>query len=287
MDFRLALQLAAVSAASCALAQAASPRPPTADPVTVSAGPAGPRIRVEALEPHIVRIWMKPSGEFTRKPSLAMETAPEGRSPMTKSAGPDEVSIDSGELTVTVNTRSLDLRVLSDAGPELLRRLHIAAPAADGPWTLTEELAPEEHLFGLGQDNHNNGRLDRRGVVRELWEGQQISSGNVTAEYPVPLLLSSGRNGHAYGVFFDNVHRLRFDLGKARADQLRLDAEGGEIDFYVIDGPRLADVIERYTSLTGRPSLPPLWALGYWQSKCTYYDWNALDEAQARCARAI
>ena len=279
MDFRLALQLAAVSAASCALAQAASPRPPTADPVTVSAGPAGPRIRVEALEPHIVRIWMKPSGEFTRKPSLAMETAPEGRSPMTKSAGPDEVSIDSGELTVTVNTRSLDLRVLSDAGPELLRRLHIAAPAADGPWTLTEELAPEEHLFGLGQDNHNNGRLDRRGVVRELWEGQQISSGNVTAEYPVPLLLSSGRNGHAYGVFFDNVHRLRFDLGKARADQLRLDAEGGEIDFYVIDGPRLADVIERYTSLTGRPSLPPLWALGYWQSKCTYYDWNALDEA--------
>jgi alpha-glucosidase (family GH31 glycosyl hydrolase) len=133
--------------------------------------------------------------------------------------------------------------------------------------------------MGLGQDNHNNGRLDRRGVVRELWEGQQINSGNVTAEYPVPLLLSTGRNGHAYGVFFDNIHRLKFDLGHTNADTLRVDAEGGEIDLYVIDGPRLADVIDRYTSMTGRPSLPPLWALGYWQSKCTYYDWNALDEA--------
>ena len=31
-------------------------------------------------------------------------------------------------------------------------------------------LAPGERLFGLGQDNHNNGRLDRRGVLRELLE---------------------------------------------------------------------------------------------------------------------
>jgi alpha-glucosidase (family GH31 glycosyl hydrolase) len=37
--------------------------------------------------------------------------------------------------------------------------------------------------------------------------------------------------------------------------------------------------MEQYTLLTGRPSLPPLWALGYWQSKCTYYDWRALDDA--------
>jgi alpha-glucosidase (family GH31 glycosyl hydrolase) len=156
----------------------------------------------------------------------------------------------------------------------------IAAPAAGGPWTLTEELAPEEHLFGLGQDNHNNGRLDRRGVVRELWAGQQISSGNVTAEYPVPLLLSTGRDGHAYGFFFDNVHRLRFDLGKVPG---RPAAPGrgraARSTSTSSTGPRLADVIERYTALTGRPSLPPLWALGYWQSKCTYYDWNALDEA--------
>jgi alpha-glucosidase len=250
----------------------------SAEQVTVE-GPAGARIRIEAREPHILRIWMKPSGEFTRKPSLAMEAAADTHSTLSRAEKGDHVSVSTGPLEVAVSPGTLAFQVrASDGGPVLLADARIGA-LAGGAWTFTETLGDGEHLFGLGQDNHDNGRLDRRGVVRELWAGQQISSGNVTADYPVPLLLSTGRDGHAYGIFFDNVHRLRFDLGRARADQLRVDADGGEIDLYVLDGPRLADVIERYTGMTGRPSLPPLWALGYWQSKCTYYDWDALDEA--------
>jgi alpha-glucosidase len=248
------------------------------DPITVD-GPAGARVRIEAVEPHVVRIWVKPTGDFARKPSLAMETAPDTHSPLSQSTAADIVTVDTGALRVRVSQSTLAFDVQSmDGGRTLLSKTQVTE-GADGAWTLTETLAPAEHLMGLGQDNHNNGRLDRRGVVRELWEGQQINSGNVTAEYPVPLLLSTGRGGHAYGVFFDNVHRLKFDLGHTNADTLRVDADGGDIDLYVIDGPHLADVIERYTKMTGRPSLPPLWALGYWQSKCTYYDWNALDEA--------
>ena len=275
MDFRGVIPLA------IAIALAASPgsAAPSTDKVTVT-GAGGARLRVEAIDAHVVRIWLKPSGDFVRKPSLAMETAPESHSPLTQSEKGDEILVDAGGLKVGINRATLAFDVVSgDPGAALLSKVRISAPASDGPWTLTESLDPAEHLLGLGQDNHNNGRLDRRGVVRELWEGQQINSGNVTAEYPVPLLLSTGRDGHAYGLFLDNIHRLRFDLGKTDANQLRLDADGGEIDLYVIDGPSLADVINRYTSMTGRPSLPPLWALGYWQSKCTYYDWNALDEA--------
>jgi alpha-glucosidase (family GH31 glycosyl hydrolase) len=264
-------------AAALTLAAAAA-RGVQADLQTID-GPGGSHLRVEAIEPHVLRIWMKPSGAFTRKPSMALETAPDTRSPLTRTDSKGAVSVDTGALRVTVNPATLGFGVSADGGPALLDSVAISAKPGDEAWSLTGTLASSEHLFGLGQDNHNNGRLDRRGVVRELWEGQQINSGNVTAEYPVPLLLSSGRDGHAYGVFLDNVHRLKFDLGRTRADQLRLEADGGEIDLYVIDGPRLADVIERYTLLTGRPSLPPLWALGYWQSKCTYYDWDALDEA--------
>jgi alpha-glucosidase len=243
------------------------------------AGADGARLRVEAVEPHVVRLWIKPSGDFSRPVSLAMATAPTGRSQLGVTRKPQDELVSTGALSVHAKPGTLEFSVLAgDAGPALLQSARVAV-AADGSWSLTASLAASEHLFGLGQDNHNNGRLDRRGVVRDLWEGQQINSGNVTAQYPVPFLLSSGPDGHAYGIFFDNVHRLRFDLGKSRPDQLRVDADGGEIDLYVIDGPRLAQVIERYTALTGRPSLPPLWALGYWQSKCTYYDWNALDDA--------
>jgi alpha-glucosidase len=267
----------AAAAALIALGPVA-PASPAPDQVTVD-GPSGARLRVEAVEPHVVRIWVKPSGDFSRQPSLAMEVAPDTRTTVSQSERDGIVDVSSGPIDVRVSRGSLAFDVVAKGGPALLSHASVAEAATGGAWALTETLAPSERLFGLGQDNHHNGRLDRRGVIRELWEGQQISSGNVTAEYPVPLLLSTGRDGHAYGVFFDNVHRLKFDLGSTQADQLRVDADGGEIDLYVIDGPRLSDVIERYTGLTGRPSLPPLWALGYWQSKCTYYDWTSLDEA--------
>ena len=270
---RAALAIAALGSACLGAAPGAQNEQATVD------GPAGARLRIEAREPHVVRVWMKAAGDFARQPSLAMDAAADTHSTLTRSEKGDQVVVATGALEVRISRSTLAFEVrASDGGPELLADARIGAQAG-GAWTLTGTLAAGERLFGLGQDNHNNGRLDRRGVIRELWAGQQINSGNVTAEYPVPLLLSTGRDGHAYGVFFDNVHRLRFDLGHTRADQLRVDADGGEIDLYVIDGPRLADVIERYTGMTGRPSLPPLWTLGYWQSKCTYYDWNALDEA--------
>jgi alpha-glucosidase len=273
-----ALALAALAAAPCAAEDAGATQ------VTVKS-PSGASLRVEAVEPHIMRIWLEPSGAFAREASLALAPAPRLRIPLKRTDEGESVSVDTGALRVTVSRDTLAFGVRAGiAGPALLEDARIAAGVGGGPWTLTETLADSERLFGLGQDNRNNGRLDRRGVVRDLWAGQQIESGNVTAQYPIPFLLSTGRDGHAYGIFLDNVHRMRFDLGKSRGDQLRVDADGGEIDLYVLDGPRLCDVIERYTLLTGRPSLPPLWALGYWQSKCTYYDWSALDDAYGQLA---
>ena len=225
--------------------------------------PGGGALRVEALDPHIVRIWLKPTGEFTRERSLALEAAPATRLPLTMIENAKSVVVTTGALAVQIDRSTLGFTVTEADGTQLLANARVTLTGSGAAWTLAHAIDGGEKLFGLGQDNQNNGRLDRRGVICELWAGQKINSGNVTAEYPIPLLLSNGRRGHAYGVFYDNVHRLRFDLAKTKPDEVRCDAEGGEIDLYVFAGPKLSDVIERYTSLTGRPSLPPLWALGY------------------------
>ncbi|MEM9992329.1 MAG: TIM-barrel domain-containing protein, partial [Bacteroidota bacterium] len=47
--------------------------------------------------------------------------------------------------------------------------------------------------------------------------------------------------------------------------------EGGEMNYYFIAGPELLKVAERYTTLTGRADLPPLWALGFHQCRWSYY----------------
>ncbi|MGA2443848.1 MAG: TIM-barrel domain-containing protein [Opitutaceae bacterium] len=273
----MSLAGAAVVGSSAAAAEGGTHESPGLQ-VTVQA-PGRGRLRVEALDPHIVRVWLRPADEFEREPSLAMAAAPTTRIPLTPVDDGDNVMVRTGALTVRIDRRTLQFDVLTADGTSLLADARVTMTNAGAAWTLTHTLGDSEKLMGLGQDNENGGRLDRRGVIRDLWAGQKINSGNVTAQYAIPLLLSTGRQGHAYGVFYDNVHRLRFDLAKTKADEVRCEAEGGEVDLYVLDGPKLADVVERYTSLTGRPSLPPLWALGYWQSKCTYYDWKALDEA--------
>jgi len=254
--------------------------PATSPSPIVLSGQDGRQVRVEALDPHILRVWGKASGQsFVRPASLALEEAPTGRTPLQVEQTGRVTRITTGALTLELDRETLAMS--AKAGKAVL----LDAGAWEFPsrgathWGLQLPVAPEEALLGLGQDNQNNGRLNRRGVIRELWAGQKINSGNVTAEYPVPLLISTGRDGHAYGLFFDNSHRLRFDLAKTTPDKVRLDADGGEMDLYLIDGPSMPEIIERYTRLTGRPSLPPLWALGYWQSKCTYYDWKPLDEA--------
>jgi alpha-glucosidase (family GH31 glycosyl hydrolase) len=249
--------------------------------VTISCT-AGQRLRVEAIDPSIVRLWFKREGDFTRAQSLATETMPTSRAPLdVLFSMPEAIYASTAQLAIAINPRSLDFTAYPAAMKDvpIIPATNITGPLDAQSWTLRRKLAEGERILGLGQDNHNHGRLDRRGVIRELWAGQQINSGDVTAQYPVPLLIGLLANGYAYGMFFDNVHRLRFDIGATRTDVLSVDADGGEIDVYIIAGPKIADVIERYTRLTGRPSLPPLWALGYWQSKCTYYDWRPLDEA--------
>ena len=79
------------------------------------------------------------------------------------------------------------------------------------------------------------------------------------------------RDGRVHGVFFDNTYRSTFDIGKESRAYYDFGAEGGKLDYYVIAGPSPADVLARYSDLTGHMQLPPLWAVGYQQCRYSYY----------------
>src|SRR5918992_634316 len=55
-----------------------------------------------------------------------------------------------------------------------------------------------------------------------------------------------------------HAHRAAWPLAhSAEATGLRLD---------IVFGPRLPDVLTRYTAIVGRPPLPPPWVFGHWIS---------------------
>ncbi|MDH5412956.1 MAG: glycoside hydrolase family 31 protein [Flavobacteriaceae bacterium] len=90
-------------------------------------------------------------------------------------------------------------------------------------------------------------------------------------------------NKKAYGVFFDNTFRSFFDFAHERKNVTSFWAQGGEMNYYLIYGPKMNDVVANYTDLTGKPhQLPPLWALGYHQCKWSYYPESRVKEVTAK-----
>ena len=133
-----------------------------------------------------------------------------------------------------------------------------------------------ERVYGLGEKAWD---LERSGRTWRQWNTDPQPSyqrGTDPLYLNVPFLLfnriSSSRPPGPrlyYGIFFDNPHALRVDL-KSR-DTWTIEADEGPLEYYVIAGPRPAQVMERFTDLVGRMPLPPRWSLGYHQSRWSYY----------------
>lgn len=139
-------------------------------------------------------------------------------------------------------------------------------------------MTDKEHFCGLGEDNDAYlGNMDRRGTSRDMVTGQRINIGHVTADIPVTFFMSTGENS-PYGIFADSSYHMDFDMGKTNPDEYFWSADGGSFVYYLFDGDNFGDILNEYTNLTGKPSLPPLWALGYIQCKCSYWCWDEIDE---------
>lgn len=89
-------------------------------------------------------------------------------------------------------------------------------------------------------------------------------------------------NNHSYGIFFDNTFKTSFDFCHERRSVSSFWAEGGEMNYYFIYGPQMQDVVTTYTHLTGKPELPPLWALGYHQCKWSYFPESKVKEVTSK-----
>ena len=131
-------------------------------------------------------------------------------------------------------------------------------------FTLRKMIPEAEHYFGMGD---KTGPLDRRGQAFVDWntDAYRFQESTDPLYKSVPFFVASGGPGGSYGIYLDNTWRSWFDFGKRDPQALAFGAAGGPIDYYLIYGPSLRRVVERFTSLSGRPPLPPLWSLGFQQ----------------------
>jgi alpha-glucosidase len=135
---------------------------------------------------------------------------------------------------------------------------------------------PEERFFGLGLHTRGKGGprgLDLRGTVVDLYntDAYDGAAGGFRPDAPslyesIPFYVAVNA-GTAYGVFTDDTHRLKFDLAKSDPNVVRIETMLRPVDEWIFAGPRVRDVVRRYTRVTGRMPMPPAWSIGFHQSR--------------------
>ncbi|HKQ52321.1 MAG TPA: TIM-barrel domain-containing protein [Pyrinomonadaceae bacterium] len=139
-----------------------------------------------------------------------------------------------------------------------------------GPFVAAaKKLGFDEHFYGLGE---KAAHLDKRRGYFVNWNSDTpgYTEGKDPIYQTIPFYFGLER-GLAYGIFFDNSYRSYFDFGRSSQRYAAFGAEGGELNYYFFYGPSMKKILTRYTELTGRIQLPPLWALGHQQSRWSYY----------------
>lgn len=145
-------------------------------------------------------------------------------------------------------------------------------------WTHRSQLRSEEAIYGLGErsvplnlrlarDVTDKGEVTPTPKTFRMWNYDAAGKYDTGADpmyICIPLYWGLHHQG-SYLVFYENSFDARFTF----SDVATATFEGGALRYYIAVGSP-AQLLERYTELTGRSPLPPRWALGYHQSHWGY-----------------
>ena len=127
-------------------------------------------------------------------------------------------------------------------------------------------LSVGELVYGLGE---RFSPFVKNGQTVDIWN----EDGGTSTEQSyknIPFYLTN----KGYGVFVNHPEKVSFEVGTEVVTKVQFSVPGESLDYFIINGPTMKEVLERYTDITGKPSLPAPWTFGLWLSTSftTNYD---------------
>ncbi len=146
----------------------------------------------------------------------------------------------------------------------------IAFDRSGGLTTVTVGRTPGDSVYGTGLVP---GPLERTGRRTRLFNTDAFGWGdNAPSLYQShPWVLMVHADGSATGVHFDTTFPAWIEVTDTA---IEVEVQGNQpalpVPVYLIDRPTPEGVLQGLADLTGLPFLPPLWSLGYHQSRYSY-----------------
>jgi len=149
----------------------------------------------------------------------------------------------------------------------------------------TSEINESDNFYGFGE---KTGKIDKSTTrmsmnPKDTMGYDPIHQDSLYKHIPFYIKLNEN-NQKAVGYYYHNNFLSDFDMGREHSNywhkksQYRTD--GGDIDLFLISGPKIRDIIQRYTDLTGKSAMLPKYSLGYLGSSMYYSELdNDADDA--------
>lgn len=251
----------------------------------------GCEIRILFMTDSIVRIRAGFDGDFAEESYSLVMTAWEDRmdhvmKDYRKRILPAEADLEDGEEKAIIYGKQLTVEVeknpfricVYDAEHTLLhadivdlaymedsnhRRIH------------TSEISPDDCFYGFGEKSGEINKAQKfMGMSPKDAMGYNPKETDSLYKH-IPFYIKLNRaSKKAVGYFYHSTWECDFDMGREKSNywkpHSRYRTDGGDIDLFLIAGPSIRDVVERYTDLTGKSAMLPRYALGYLGSSMYY-----------------
>lgn len=123
-----------------------------------------------------------------------------------------------------------------------------------------------EHIYGTGE---RFTAFVKNGQTVNI-ENKDGGTSSDQAYKNIPFYISD----KGYGVFVAHPEPFEFELASENVVKCEFAVAGGYLDYYVIAGNSMKDVLVNYTDLTGKPTLPAPWTFGLWLSTSFTTDYD-------------
>ena len=234
-------------------------------------------LRITAPAPEVIRVqaWHHKGG---LKKGPAFELAEPCGQALTVEETDETLTVKSGHLSLILGKRPWSMRYERDG--ELLTKsagrdfaflkenwTGMAYDRGQGAYMRQQlGLSVNEQIYGLGE---RFGAFVKNGQSVSVWN-QDGGTSTEQSYKNIPFYLSS----RGYGVFVNHPEQVDFEVGTEQVNKAGFSVAGEMLDYYLLNGPSMKEVLERYTDLTGKPALPAPWTFGLWLSTSFTTDYD-------------
>ncbi len=228
-------------------------------------------IHLTVCTPHIIRFQTCPDSQL-REVKCLLEIKEKWESTAFDVFETNEaVSIDTGAIRFeaqknpwryTINDKIGELILQEDVhdldSHTNYRSLPVGFISQDGKFCRSNEtfsLEPGEAFYGFGEQFNVFNKLGQKIIG---WNKNPYGAGNEEAYKNIPFFMSP----RGYGIFVNSTYKVTYEMGSRSLMTFTITIDDPRLDYFIIYGPMLKDVLARYEEITGWPSLPPKESFG-------------------------